>query len=834
MADAATPAPQQTVGRQAIRVVLFGMPDAGKSSLLGALAQAGQTQEQALNGRVIDLSAGLAELQHRVYDGAPRETLQEVVPFPVVFRPLTGAESGVEVLLVDCDGRAANEILSRRSLDGGPAGLGRAVLQADALVLVVDVSAPASQVDSDFAEFGRFLRLLRENRGQRTEVGGLPVFLVLTKCDLLAQTGDTPATWLERVEERKRWVDQRFHEYLARQQASGALPFGSIDLHPAATAVKLPALGDVPARPREPYGVAELFRQCLAAARGYRQHQRRSGRRLAWTVTGTAGAVALMGALAGGLVYYRINYEPDPGTRRLAAQVDRYRAEEGPTASARLREPLQQKISTLADFVADADFDQLPESSRDYVRGRLDELKEYRAYKEAVQQVHPEAVRSEVELDRVEDTLTNRLALPAAYREDWGQTDAARLRDRLLGESEALRRAVAGAKAWYQGQTARAEALRTFAGGKPGNARAWREWEAQAGGVLDMSFPHAEGQALPGSDRLTYGTVLQFATVARARGDWEVAREQLERLRDLTVLLGFADVPDRPALLEIPPGFTADQAKGRLEQLQKAYPRWQQELAPGSLPDAAAGELRQAAQASYTRLIDVGREVVLRRLRQAAADGQETPDLWKGLARDWLAAPGELRDWRVLATALGRFAGVLSPGGAGDPVTGLADFLRQESFRLDLQRFTLVVPFDRKLTPAGPLKVFHQRGAGEKTELTYRPLDEEGRRDAQMRTTTYTFVREGEGAVTYHPGDLMWANLAVKRQGEPGDWLLTWSRFHSRLYQFECLSRPPRLHRTSEPNTAGDLLEDVTLEVMPPDGVPRVPDLLPVVKLTPG
>src|SRR5579864_9200793 len=66
MAQATPAATAQDAG--AVRIVLFGMPDAGKSSLLGALAQAAQTQEHLLNGHLTDLSQGLAELQRRLYD----------------------------------------------------------------------------------------------------------------------------------------------------------------------------------------------------------------------------------------------------------------------------------------------------------------------------------------------------------------------------------------------------------------------------------------------------------------------------------------------------------------------------------------------------------------------------------------------------------------------------------------------------------------------------------------------------------------------------------------------------------------------------------------------
>src|SRR6516225_2074507 len=105
MAEASTtPAPHLTPSRHVQRLVLFGMPAAGKSSLLGALAQAAQTQEHLLNGHLTDLSQGLTELQRRLYENQPRETLEEIAPFPVTFEPFvpqgqTTAER-VEAVLV--------------------------------------------------------------------------------------------------------------------------------------------------------------------------------------------------------------------------------------------------------------------------------------------------------------------------------------------------------------------------------------------------------------------------------------------------------------------------------------------------------------------------------------------------------------------------------------------------------------------------------------------------------------------------------------------------------------------------------------------------------------
>src|SRR5713226_1037589 len=140
---------------KALRIVLFGMPDAGKTSLLGALAQAAQTQDRQLQGRLSDLWHGLAELQRRVYEEKASETLDEIVPHPVSFEPFKGAkadpEQRLDAVLVDCDGRVANELLTQqRALGDSSAGkLADSILRADALILVVDSAATPEQIDND-------------------------------------------------------------------------------------------------------------------------------------------------------------------------------------------------------------------------------------------------------------------------------------------------------------------------------------------------------------------------------------------------------------------------------------------------------------------------------------------------------------------------------------------------------------------------------------------------------------------------------------------------------------------------------------------------------------
>ncbi len=816
----------------ALRVVLFGMPDAGKSSLLGALAQAAQVQEHLLNGHLTDPTHGLAELQHRLYEEAPRETLEEVVPYGVAFDSFVVGVTGrahLDAVLVDCDGRVANELLARRrSLtaadhDGSLAG---EILRADALVLVVDASAPPAQIDADFTEFGRFLRLLEQSRGRRSDVGGLPVFLVLTKCDLLAQPGDPVTTWMDRIEEHKREVGRRFQEFLARHAAAGPLPFGSINLHLWATAVKRPALADSPAQPREPYGVAELFRQCLEYAREFRDRQGRSRRRLLWTVGGTTGVVAVMAAAVLGLVFSR----PEDRPTALAAQVDNYRlTEASKTASERLRGPLQHRISELKEVETAPDFPKLSAEDREFVHTRLRELEAYQDYRDQIQRIHPEEVRGDADLRRLENRLDRELAPPQPYEREWAQTEAVQRRQQLLKDLHALRLGEAQVETWYREQTKQGQELRTFSRGKPGDAPSWEDWLRQVHDLVGRASPYPSTAELPGSTTLTYGRILGWERVVEARKDWEESRLRLERLRDLVAALGLAGrAPDggrQP--LDIPTPFTLAQAHRHVQRLQKLYPQLLKEANAIELPEAITREVQRVAQTSYTHLLEPGRAAVLTHLRQVSPDGRETLEAWRKLL-PWLKNPEELRDWRVLA-------GLLVPlpeSNPGDPVIALADFITRDQFSLNIERLTLAIPFDRKLRPSGPLTIFHGSGGNPATAaLVFKALEDEGRRNPQERVTVYTFLRESGSSLVYRPGDTLYANLPVRRDGA-ADWLLTWARSRSSLYQFERLVRPSRLHQKAEENTRGELLKDVTVTVSPENGLPKVPDLMPVVILS--
>src|ERR1700704_5224432 len=284
-------APVPVARREGLHVVLFGVPNAGKSSLLGALVQTLQSQPDALHWSLLDLPPGLADLRDRLYQNRPRRTTEVIVPYAVTFVPLPSVRQrsqGPRLPTVFIDGGVAVKLLARqRSLDGDPAEnlLAGEILQADALVLVVAAADPPP-ADEDFTQFEQFLSLLEQSRGRRSDISGLPVFLVLTKCDRLVATDEQVsfADWVDRIEERKREIHRRFEQFRNRRDAAGPSPFGAVDLHLSATAVRRPALTSAAADPQQPYGVAELFRQCLSRARDFRRRSRSSNRRLFATI----------------------------------------------------------------------------------------------------------------------------------------------------------------------------------------------------------------------------------------------------------------------------------------------------------------------------------------------------------------------------------------------------------------------------------------------------------------------------------------------------------------------------------------------------------------------
>jgi hypothetical protein len=817
-----------------LSIVLFGLPAAGKSSLLGALAQAAQAQEHLLNGRLTDVSHGLDELRRRVYEENSRRTADEVVPYPVDFEPFNqdghkpDTARHVGAVLIDCDGRVANDLLVRRQAlaEDSPEGtLAHEVVEADTLVLVIDASAPPAQVEADFAEFDRFLRQLEVSRGQRVDVGGLPVFLVLTKCDLLAQMGDTAADWMERIEQHKRDVDARFRTFLARrEQESGPLPFGRIDLHLWATAIKRPALAGSPPKAREPYGVAELFRQSLEQAAAFRARRRQSGRRLLWTVGGAAGLVAVMASLA--IAFTVQNRDTPANTLRQTVQALQF--DDAPSAAERLRRKpreLHERAEKLQEIRDNPQFDALSGEQRQWLRDRLDELSAYLSYLDRLSQSpRPRDAHTERALREIKEALKTELTLPS---KEWKETEAGRLHDESLRDAEAIDDAVKRTRNWYRDGVAESEELWTFQGEQTGTAAAgvdWDGWTRKTQALLGRrpSF-NASDKVPKAATTLTYdATVLRFDEVSQDRADWEAHQLRLRRLLDLTAALGLAKgAADRPPVLAIPPQITLAQARESSKKLSQAYPNYQSDFVLDRVPEAIRLQVAQLAESKYKLLLEPARAAVLEQLRQAGG-GKESRKHWENV-RNWLRAPDELEGWRTLAVVLLR----LHKPEASDPVTALAEFLAKMSFPLDVRRLTLEIPESLDVKPADAAKfsIYHPSSAGDKPALVFEPSGE-GQRDARRRVLTYSFRPADGQRLTYRPGDPLWATLPLR-----DDRMFTWVRGRSLMYQFERLNRPPRLHKTKEESTDGTLEEKVFLTITPAGGVPSLPDLLPVVRL---
>src|SRR5262249_12563855 len=142
-----------------------------------------------------------------------------------------------------------------------------------------------------------------------------------------------------------------------REQEAGPLPFGRLDLHLWATAIKYPALADSPARLREPYGVAELFRQCLEQAAAFPGRTRPAGRRLFWAAAAAAGVVGLMVALGPTFAVRNMNTQASELQNRLLFILG-----EEATAAERLNHPaavLRTREQKLTEVRNDPQFGSL-------------------------------------------------------------------------------------------------------------------------------------------------------------------------------------------------------------------------------------------------------------------------------------------------------------------------------------------------------------------------------------------------------------------------------------------------------------------------------------------
>src|SRR5438552_9218874 len=96
-------------------VLLFGHSGAGKSSVLGALLKAAESEGRALRGEVLDPSGRLASIRDTIYSGAELERSDtELTSYVVNLRAFghhgdTLAEPE-SIVVNDCSGKAAESL----------------------------------------------------------------------------------------------------------------------------------------------------------------------------------------------------------------------------------------------------------------------------------------------------------------------------------------------------------------------------------------------------------------------------------------------------------------------------------------------------------------------------------------------------------------------------------------------------------------------------------------------------------------------------------------------------------------------------------------------------
>ena len=178
----------------------------------------------------------------------------------------------------------------------------------------------------------------------------------------------------------------------------------------------------------------------------------------------------------------------------------------------------------------------------------------------------------------------------------------------------------------------------------------------------------------------------------------------------------------------------------------------------------------------------------------------------------------------MLATTLAR----LQDPVAGDPVNNLEAFIRQGKFELSIRQITLEIPDDAHVRPDGSFTIYLRKLAGDPTPNVFERAGDE-RRDLARGASLWTF-RSSQQTIPFEPGSSFWADLPVKYQ-DSANWKLTWSRSRSQVYQFQRLQEPPRLHAVGQSHLDGKLEDRVTLTLLPENGIPSLPALVPHVPI---
>jgi hypothetical protein len=432
---------------------------------------------------------------------------------------VSGPFSG-EVTELDCDGPLP-------AFDDG----------ADAIVIVIDVSFANHQLMDQFRQFAGWLKELHELRGRRTDIAELPVFFVLSKCDLLAKTDDTSGAWIKRIEEIKSKFDVNFRKYLKTDKAG----FGTLDLKLSATAIKRPAFTDKAANAEEPFGVAELFRECSQSASDFRERRHAAQGRLQNVVVGLIGLVVLL-VLSVALL---AEFQPPPRGTSLDEKVQAALPKREATALERLQgtsKKLKDRESKLAEIESDTGFGSLPSETRKAVSDYREELAAYLQLEQEAQTLlkQPHLAKNDAELKELEKNV-QMVVLPEAHAKDWADTRLGKRLRHVRTEYESLHAAIKDEDVWVQGQIDENRKLMksgtllylNLQNSEKGAEQEAKDWQQKQKSQLNRRPPMPRDDGVPNVAQIVYEDLSKFEPLKARNKEWRKSKDDLTNIADL-------------------------------------------------------------------------------------------------------------------------------------------------------------------------------------------------------------------------------------------------------------------------------------------------------------
>jgi len=408
------------------------------------------------------------------------------------------------------------------------------ILDADGVVLTIDVSAPKKQ--ETFQQAADWLNALHEYRGRRADVGALPVYVVLTKCDQLVRKDDTLEAWKKRVEDTKSHYVERFNQVLDEHSRG----FGSIRLKVLTTAIKAPVFNDKPLKIKEPLGVAELLRHSARSASDYQDRRVRSQGRLQNVLAGLVGLIVILALV----VAFLVEFQPEARSTVLEERVQLILPKAEATAAQRMQGTptrLEEKHKILTEIENHDDFARLPSSERDAVSAYRKEIADYlQRYHEAeIALKLPHLAKNQQEFDKQEADVAS-FKLTAEQAQRWADTRLGRRVEQVRKEYASLHQALNEEEKWIRKETDKASKLL-----KDGTSVYGKllddEKSAQSAAVAWMRRfqesqpkPHQPREDnVPGVTRVIWEDLGKFDQIKKAHKDWLAAKSEVAGLAKL-------------------------------------------------------------------------------------------------------------------------------------------------------------------------------------------------------------------------------------------------------------------------------------------------------------